>query len=175
MVDALIVLHFENLTFNVFERHICFIILQSVYNYVGTFVQVTNWSLSQVIILLGEEHPDTILAMSGLAATYEGLGKYADAEKLQIQVLNMRNRLLGEEHPHTLTAMENLAKTYHHLKKVKYAEQLEIQVADTRRRIFGEGHPDTIKAVASLAAIRFQANANTSGAEPRKTGKSWLL
>ena len=28
VVDALIVLHFENLTFNVFQRHICFILLQ---------------------------------------------------------------------------------------------------------------------------------------------------
>jgi hypothetical protein len=33
--------------------------------------------------LLGEEHPDTIIAMSNLAITYESLGKYADAEKLK--------------------------------------------------------------------------------------------
>jgi len=92
--------------------------------------------------------------MGSLAITYDNLGNYADAEKLQIQVLNMRNRLLGEEHPHTITAMENLARTYHNSKKLKDAEQLEIQVVDKRRRIFGHIHPDTIKAVASLRAIR---------------------
>jgi len=45
-------------------------------------------------ILLGEEHPDTISAMGSLAATYGSLGKYADAEKLQIHVLDMRNNYL---------------------------------------------------------------------------------
>jgi hypothetical protein len=36
--------------------------------------------------LLGEDHPDTITAMNNLAITYESLGKYADAEKLEIKV-----------------------------------------------------------------------------------------
>jgi hypothetical protein len=38
--------------------------------------------------------------------------KYADAEKLEIKVLDMRNRLLGEDHPDTITAMDNLARAY---------------------------------------------------------------
>ena len=52
--------------------------------------------------LLGEQHPSTITAMCNLAITYERLGKYADAEKLEIDVLNARARLLGNKHPDKL-------------------------------------------------------------------------
>jgi hypothetical protein len=37
--------------------------------------------------ILGVKHPDTIRAMENLAATYRKLGKYSEAEKLDIQVL----------------------------------------------------------------------------------------
>jgi hypothetical protein len=42
----------------------------------------------------------------------ETLGKYTEAEKLQIQVLDARKRILGVEHPDTINAMGNLAATY---------------------------------------------------------------
>ena len=61
--------------------------------------------------ILGVEHPDTIYAMSNLAITYLYLGKYTEAEKLEIQVLDARKRILGVEHPDTMKAMENLAAT----------------------------------------------------------------
>ena len=42
MCDILIVYQFEVMIINVFGMHFDF-------NYVGTFVQVTNWTLSQVL------------------------------------------------------------------------------------------------------------------------------
>jgi len=56
----------------------------------------------------GIAHPH----MNHLANTYYSVGKYADAEKVEIKVLDMRNRLLGEEHPDTISAVNNLATTY---------------------------------------------------------------
>jgi hypothetical protein len=41
--------------------------------------------------------------MANLAATYRNLGKYTEAEKLEMQVLDARNRILGVEHPHTIS------------------------------------------------------------------------
>jgi hypothetical protein len=41
--------------------------------------------------ILAEEHPDRISAMGELARTYASLGKYADAEKLKIKVLDLTN------------------------------------------------------------------------------------
>ena len=61
--------------------------------------------------ILGVEHPDTIRAMANLAATYHELGKYTEAKKLKIQVLDARNRILGVEHPDTIRVMANLALT----------------------------------------------------------------
>ena len=63
------------------------------------------------------EHPDTIYAMANLAVTYGHLGKYKDAEKLEIHVLDARNRILGVEHPDIIKAMVNLALTYRSLAK----------------------------------------------------------
>ena len=55
--------------------------------------------------------------MGNLAVAYRSLRKYADAEKLEIQVLDLRNRYLGEEHPDTMWAMGNPANTYKSLEK----------------------------------------------------------
>ena len=101
--------------------------------------------------------------MGTLAITYGSLRKHTDAEKLEIKVLDMRNRLLGEEHPDTIHAMNNLAITHGILGQYADEKKLQIKVVDKRTRIFGEGHPDTIEAVALLTAIKSRADTNTSG------------
>ena len=60
--------------------------------------------------MLGEEDPDTLKAMTNLAATLYSQGDRAGARKLQEQVLETRRRLLGEEHPDTLVAKKTLAR-----------------------------------------------------------------
>ena len=125
--------------------------------------------------LFGEEHPDTIFAMGNLAYTYQSLGKYADAVKLKIKILDLKNKLLGEEHPDAINAMENLAITFYYLQKYPDAARLEVQVVDVRKKIFGEEHPEIVKAVAILAEIRSQSNRNTSGIESRRKSDVYLL
>ena len=53
--------------------------------------------------LLGAEHPDTLLSMGNLAATYSDLGNFKDAKELKIQVLDIKKKLLCAELPDTLT------------------------------------------------------------------------
>ena len=79
------------------------------------------------------------------------MGKYIEAEKLDMQVLDSRNRILGVEHPDAIRAMGNLAATYQSLGKYADAEKLKVQVLDARNRILGVDHPDTIKAMGNLA------------------------
>ena len=83
------------------------------------------------------EHPDTIGAMANLAVLYYNLGKYAQSEKLEIQVLNARNRILGVQHPHTILAMKNLAATLRSLGKYKEAEKLVIQAQGVKSGVIG--------------------------------------
>ena len=51
--------------------------------------------------VLGEEHPDTLKFMSGLAFVYLQQGRYEEAEPLSKKALEIRRRVLGEEHPDT--------------------------------------------------------------------------
>ena len=68
-------------------------------------------------------------------------GYLEEAETLQIQVLDTRNRILGEKHPETIYAMRNLAKTFGSLGKYTEGKKLEIHIQDVRSRIFEEECP----------------------------------
>ena len=96
------------------------------------------------------EHPETINAMAELAATYYYLGKYTEAEKLEIQALDARNRILGVEHPDTIIAMVDLASTYRSLRKYTEAEKLETQAYELKNRVLGAESSHTIITMANV-------------------------
>ncbi|PWU05236.1 MAG: hypothetical protein C5B51_15105 [Terriglobia bacterium] len=60
--------------------------------------------------VLGEEHPDTLVATADLSFVYTNQGKYPQAEPLATQLIEVRRRILGQEHPDTLTSMQMLAR-----------------------------------------------------------------
>jgi Tetratricopeptide repeat len=82
-----------------------------VFRYMGQWKDTEKVEV-QVKKLLGEEHPDTLIAMHNLPSTFWNLGKWKDSEELHVQVVEARKRVLGREHPDTLTSMDNLASTY---------------------------------------------------------------
>ncbi len=59
--------------------------------------------------MLGDEHPDTLRSMNGLANLYADQGRYDEAEALVLETLEIQKRVLGDEHPDTLTSMSGLA------------------------------------------------------------------
>ncbi|KAH6983683.1 hypothetical protein BKA56DRAFT_482570, partial [Ilyonectria sp. MPI-CAGE-AT-0026] len=61
--------------------------------------------------ILGDEHPDTISAMSNLAITLEDQGQLDKAARMMREVLKKRQRILGDKHLHTISAMNNLSIT----------------------------------------------------------------
>lgn len=61
----------------------------------------------------GPEHPDTLVTMSNLAATYQDQDRLKEAESLHLQVREIRRKVLGPQHPSTLITMANLATTYY--------------------------------------------------------------
>ncbi|KAJ7692002.1 hypothetical protein B0H16DRAFT_1486594 [Mycena metata] len=130
-------------------------------------------------LLLGEDHPHTLLVMGNLASTYFRLGKSQKAEGLQVLVLEKHTKLLGEDHPHTLLAMGNLASIYSKLGKsqesrgaefssagethqtpgrrsprhtFQKAEELKVLVLEKRTKVLGEDHPGTLLAMGNLAS-----------------------
>ena len=47
--------------------------------------------------VLGEEHPDTLRSANNLALSLSDQWKYADAERINREMLEVRRRVLGEE------------------------------------------------------------------------------
>ena len=63
-------------------------------------------------VKLGLDHPGTLINMSNLALNYQNQGRWDEAEKLQVEVMETCKVKMGLDHPDTLTAMNNLASTY---------------------------------------------------------------
>ncbi|KAH7304614.1 kinesin light chain [Stachybotrys elegans] len=103
-------------------------------------------------VLRLSDHPDTLTIMANLASTYRDQGRWEEAEKLFVQVMETRKTKLGEDHPSTLTSMANLASTYRNQGRWDEAEKLEVQVMDISKTKLGVDHPDTLTSMANLAS-----------------------
>lgn len=78
-------------------------------------------------------------------------GRWSEAEKLFVQVMEMSKAKLGADHPDTLSSMANLASTYRNQGRWDEAEKLEVQVMETRKTKLGADHPSTLTSIANLA------------------------
>ncbi|KAJ7248842.1 P-loop containing nucleoside triphosphate hydrolase protein [Mycena haematopus] len=100
---------------------------------------------------LGEDHLQTLMVMTHLAATYRKLGKLEEAEKLQILTLDKLKKMWGDAHPDTLQAAASLAVIYQKLGKLREAEELQVVVVEKLHELMGPEHPDTLKTMAATA------------------------
>jgi Tetratricopeptide repeat len=89
---------------------------------------------------------------STIGRVYDKERRWKEAEKLQVQVMEMSTRMLGTKHPDTLSSMGNLASTYRDQGRWRMAETLEVQVMETSKRVLGTEHPSTLTSKANLAA-----------------------
>ena len=135
--------------------HVCEMVAE--YFYVNGLYRESENMLDRVLdkrkIMLGEEHPDTLISMVNLALTYRNRERLNDAEKLGIQVLATSKRVLGAEHLDTLFSMNNLAFIYADRGRLDDAEELAVQVLETSKRTQGAEHPKTLVCMANLALI----------------------
>jgi eukaryotic-like serine/threonine-protein kinase len=89
--------------------------------------------------------------MSNLANVCADEGKYAQAEMLYSQNLEVRRRVLGPEHPGTLYTLAGFASMYQRQGKYALAETYDAQALAGRRHALGPEHPDTMVSAADLA------------------------
>jgi tetratricopeptide (TPR) repeat protein len=59
--------------------------------------------------VLGPEHPDLLVTLSGVASMYQREGKYEQAEIYAAQALAGERHALGSEDPHTMSSEADLA------------------------------------------------------------------
>ena len=101
-----------------------------------------------------------------LRSVYVDGGRWKEAEKLEVLVMETSKRVLGEEHPDTLTSMGNLALTYWNQGRWKEAEVLEVSVMEMRKRVLGEEHPSTVTSIANSAFMHREQGSVISGTSP---------
>ena len=107
-------------------------------------------------IFEGDNYPNITENLNNLAKLYQSQGRYAEAEPLYLQALELRKRLLGENHPSVAISLNNLAKLYNSQGKYEEAEPLYLQALAIAEQALGENHPNTVKIRENLQMMRQQ-------------------
>ena len=103
--------------------------------------------------MLDERHPDTITSLNNLALVYDRQGRYAEAEPLFAQALQLRREVLDERHPDTITSLNNLALVYDRQGRYAEAEPLYAQALALSREMLGADHPLTLQIHGNLVYL----------------------
>ena len=92
-------------------------------------------------------------------------GRYAEAEPLYLQALDICRSKLGNTHPDTATSLNNLAELYRSQGRYADVEPLYLQALDIWRSQLGETHPNTAGSLNNLAAL-YRSQGRYENAEP---------
>lgn len=114
--------------------------------------------------LFGQENEETIQGSETLVEAFRILGKYREAENLQLRVIETRRRAFGPEDPTTFSSMSELASIYREQGRWKEAEELKQQMMETSRQALGPMHPTTLSIMNDLASI-YERNGRYKEAE----------
>jgi serine/threonine protein kinase/tetratricopeptide (TPR) repeat protein len=99
---------------------------------------------------LGEEHLDTMKALSDLACFDWIQGRTKQGEQRFTKVLEVRHRELGDKHVDTLAAMHCLAMTLQNDERI---ERLLTDALQGRREALGEEDPSTLATALFLTSV----------------------
>jgi tetratricopeptide (TPR) repeat protein len=100
---------------------------------------------------------------AALAANLDGLGKFAESEKLYRQALRTYHRVYGATHPEIAVVLNNLAALYQATGRPKRAEALYHKALEMKRRELGASHPDLAVTLNNLAMLcRSQGKKNAA-------------
>lgn len=93
---------------------------------------------------LGEEHPDTLISMNGLAVALSKQGKYAEAEEMQRRTLELKEKALGKEHSSTSVSVWWLAYLLEGQRSLNGSTSLYERACTGFQKVLGPDHPDTV-------------------------------
>ncbi|KAI0120614.1 hypothetical protein BJ170DRAFT_589093, partial [Xylariales sp. AK1849] len=105
--------------------------------------------------------PGLFCLLANLASTYRNQGRWDEAERLFVEVMETRKAKLGADHPDTLTGMNNLAFTWY--ETGRHAEAISVikLCVESRIRMLGSEHPHTASSADALS--RWEASFGVEG------------
>ncbi len=128
--------------------------ISDTYRRIGAFDEAEPHARRVVEIcsnVLGDEHPQSLRAMQGLATVFACEGRFVEAEALHRDTFETQIRILGEDHPDTVGSMNELVIAYCGQGRFEDAEPLIIKCLEIERRGLGEGQVQVIASVGELA------------------------
>jgi tetratricopeptide (TPR) repeat protein len=91
--------------------------------------------------------------MINLAGVLDKQGKYAEAESLNRQTLELSEEVLGKTHPETLTSVYCLAYLLQSRKEYEEASILYERACSGYKSSLGSKHPTTIACISHYSAM----------------------
>jgi tetratricopeptide (TPR) repeat protein len=95
---------------------------------------------------------DTLVSIGNPAVLYAQQGRYAEAELLFLQTLEIQRRVLGEGHPGRLGTITNLGHLYNSMERFEDAAAMFEVSVPIMRHLLGLQHPLTVPAMEALVA-----------------------
>jgi serine/threonine protein kinase len=98
------------------------------------------------------EGPGVFENLNNLANSLREQGKYAEAEVICRQTVQLQEMVLGKDHPDTLRSMNSLANSLREQGKYVEAMSMYRQTLQLRQTVLGRDHPDTLRSMNNLAS-----------------------
>lgn len=95
-------------------------------------------------LVLGGEHPETLVVEGNLAVAYVKAGQQEAGARAMSANLAGRERVFGDLHPLTLSSRDALATMHRLAGRLSEAMWLYSRVAPQRNEVLGPAHPDTL-------------------------------
>jgi ankyrin repeat protein/tetratricopeptide (TPR) repeat protein len=102
---------------------------------------------------LGGSDTHTFNNLNLLALVLRDQRKYQEAEEMNRQALEGREKLLGPNHPDTLASIDNLAGVLQYQGMYEEAEAMNRRALAGREKLLGREHLDTLNSVSNLALV----------------------
>lgn len=120
--------------------------------------------LAEARAALGDQHPQTILALHNLSAVLQSSGKWQEALAISQEVVAARSFLYGSEHPQTLFSRNILTGLLFRVGRAEEALQHSREVLEARRAALGDAHPSVWVSSQALGALLLSQGEVESGA-----------
>ena len=143
-------------------------------------MNAADWAMKQRQLTAAEQHFEAAIAaakapqldeqrlatsLDRFGAFYHSQGKYAEAEPLYLEALEIRERTLGPDSPIVASSLNNVATLYQTQGKYAEAEPLYKRSLAINEKAAGPVHPQVAVGVNNLASL-YQAEGRYAEAEP---------